>query len=268
MDLLEPVWPRGRDAGDTGSVGQATALLERRPMATIEVPDQGVVAAVPTRRIPVPRRAASPLRPRPVPTLSPLPSPRAVPTLSPLSLPAGPPRPDEAALPLPAHRTHRTYRTHRTHRTHRASAAGWSRWRILVAYGCGIALMVAAGWVAADVTTQLHRTDATMASVQARVQQTVARVHATQVALHKVSAQSAAAARTLTTETSQLAADESHLSTTEADLTANGVNISDLDACLSGVQQALNEISLGDRSAAEASLDGVAATCRAAEPVP
>jgi hypothetical protein len=128
--------------------------------------------------------------------------------------------------------------------------------------------MVAATWVATDATTQLHRTDAALATEQARVQRTVARVHATEVALHKVSVQSAAAARTLTTESSQLAADESHLTTAEADVTANGVNISDLDACLSGVQQALNEISLGDRPAAEASLDGVAATCRAAEPDP
>jgi hypothetical protein len=71
----------------------------------------------------------------------------------------------------------------------------------------------------------------------------------------------------LDTESSELAIDQSHLSAAEADITTKGVNISDLNTCLSGVQQALNEISLGDRPAAVTSLDRVGPTCQAAEPV-
>jgi hypothetical protein len=136
-----------------------------------------------------------------------------------------------------------------------------------VAYGCAVVLLVGAVWVTVDTAARLHRTDAELAAVQARVQHTVARIHVTRVALHKVSVQSATAARLLDTASSELAADQSHLSAAEADVTTNGVNIADLNTCLSGVQQALNEISLGDRPAAVTSLDRVGPTCRSAEPV-
>jgi hypothetical protein len=136
-----------------------------------------------------------------------------------------------------------------------------------MAYGCAVVLMVAAVWVTADTSARLHRTDVELAAIRTRVQHTVARIHVTRVALHKVSVQSAAAARMLDTESSALATDQSHLSAAEADVTTNGVNISDLNTCLSGVQQALNEISLGDRPAAVTSLDRVGPTCRSAEPV-
>ena len=52
-------------------------------------------------------------------------------------------------------------------------------------------------------------------------------------------------AGTLATETSQLAAAQAQLASTEANVFANGVSINDLDTCLSGVEQALNQISLG-----------------------
>ena len=86
------------------------------------------------------------------------------------------------------------------------------------------------------------------------------------MALGSVTAQSAAAARTLATETSQLAAVEAQLAATEANVHADGVSIDDLDTCLSGVEQALNEISIDDQHGAASTLDGVAAPCRAAEP--
>lgn len=233
VNLLEPVWPGEGRAGDGGPVGRSTAVLDRRPPAFVSVPDLHVA---PVR---APYRDLSSIRTAsPVPTLRPQPMAR-------------PQRPG----PGPAHRVRRERTT------------GWRRWRLLTAYGCGVVLLVAAVWVAADTTAQLHRTDAELATVQARVQQTVARIQVTRVALHKVSVQSAAAARMLGTESSELATDQSHLSAAEADVTTNGVNISDLNTCLSGVQQALNEISLGDRPDAVASLDRVGPTCKAAEPV-
>ncbi len=48
--------------------------------------------------------------------------------------------------------------------------------------------------------------------------------------------------------------------------TIDGVNIANLDTCLAGVNQALNEISLGDQSGAGAILDRYAGNCQAAEP--
>jgi hypothetical protein len=83
-----------------------------------------------------------------------------------------------------------------------------------------------------------------------------------------VSAQATSAAQLLATETTQLALVQSQLASAEADVFANGVSINDLDTCLSGVEQALNQISLDDQSGAATTLDGVAASCRGALPSP
>jgi hypothetical protein len=86
--------------------------------------------------------------------------------------------------------------------------------------------------------------------------------------LTAVSAQATSAAQILATETAQLASVQSQLASAEADVFANGVSINDLDLCLSGVERALNQISLDDQAGAAATLDGVASSCRGAAPSP
>jgi hypothetical protein len=44
------------------------------------------------------------------------------------------------------------------------------------------------------------------------------------------------------------------------------VSISDLDICLSGVEKALNQISLGNRNGAATTLNGASPSCRGAQP--
>ncbi len=142
------------------------------------------------------------------------------------------------------------------------------RRRLAVAYAVAVGLLAAGAAVAFGARAQLRGTDTQVAAVQGRLQGTLERARRAQADLTLVTAQSTAAAGTLATETSQLAAVETQLASTEANVYANGISIDNLDACLAGVEQALNQISLGDQHGAAVSLDGVAASCRAASPSP
>lgn len=100
--------------------------------------------------------------------------------------------------------------------------------------------------------TTLKRTDALLSSARAK--------------LAAVETQSAEAEQALTGVDGQLAAAQADLARAQADVVDQGVSISALDTCLAGVEQALNQISLGDPSGAAATLQGVGAACQAAEP--
>ncbi len=75
-----------------------------------------------------------------------------------------------------------------------------------------------------------------------------------------------AEAATLGTDTLQLSGLDAQLGLSEAHVVTQGVRISDLDACLSGVEQALNQISLGDQAGAGGTLARVGPVCSGAEP--
>jgi hypothetical protein len=128
--------------------------------------------------------------------------------------------------------------------------------------------LVATLAVGATSRAHLRRTDTQLTAVRARLHRTVGRARVAQAALETVTGQAVSAARVLATETQQLASVQSQLASTEANVFANGVSINDLDSCLAGVEQALNQISLGDQHGAAATLNGVAASCRAAAPAP
>ncbi len=135
---------------------------------------------------------------------------------------------------------------------------------------CAVALAALAVAVPVGVNgrAQLHRTETQLTEVRARLHQTVIRARSAAAALTAVTAQATSAAQVLATETDQLASVQSQLASTEANVFANGVSINGLDTCLSGVEQALNQISLGDQHGAATTLDGVAGSCRAAAPSP
>ncbi len=143
-----------------------------------------------------------------------------------------------------------------------------ARRRLTVVYTLLVALLVAGVAVAAGLHGHLHRTDDELATVRSRLQGTIHRAHQAEASLAAVSTQSAAAAKTLAAETAQLSAAQAQLASTEVNVFANGVSINDLDLCVAGVERALNQISLNDQQGAAASLNGVAAACRAAEPSP
>ena len=146
-------------------------------------------------------------------------------------------------------------------RTRARIRPGWAYAVVIVALAVAVA-------VGATSRAHLHRTDTQLTAVRARLHQTVGRARVAESALGAVTGQATAAARVLATETQQLASVQSQLAATEANVFANGVSINDLDTCLSGVEQALNEISLGDQHGAATTLNGVAASCRAATPAP
>jgi uncharacterized protein HemX len=67
-------------------------------------------------------------------------------------------------------------------------------------------------------------------------------------------------------DTNQLSGLDNQLVLSHTNVVSQGVRISDLDACLSGVEQALNQISLGDAAGAGNSLSQVGPECTGAEP--
>jgi hypothetical protein len=67
-------------------------------------------------------------------------------------------------------------------------------------------------------------------------------------------------------DTNQLSGLDNQLALSHANVVSQGVRISDLNACLSGVEQALNQISLGDAVGAGNTLSQVGPECTAAEP--
>jgi hypothetical protein len=142
------------------------------------------------------------------------------------------------------------------------------RWRVRVAYAMVIVALGVGVAIGVSSRAQLHRTDAEVASTQARLRHTLDQARRAEATLTAVSAQATSAASILATETAQLASVQSQLASAEADVFTNGVSINDLDLCLSGVERALNQISLADQAGAAATLDGVAASCRGAAPSP
>jgi hypothetical protein len=112
------------------------------------------------------------------------------------------------------------------------------------------------GWAYAAVVVVVAVAVAVGLSGRAHLQRTDTDLTATRARLH------------VAVDTAQLASVQAQLASTEANVFANGVSINDLDTCLSGVERALNQISLNDQVDAASTLDGVAASCRAAAPAP
>jgi hypothetical protein len=125
---------------------------------------------------------------------------------------------------------------------------------------------VSALTAAFELHSQLGRTNRSLTSTRAELRRTLEQVATTGAALARITGQSTAAGQTLEMETAQLGTDQQQLAAAEANIHANGVSIADLDTCLSGVEKALNQISLGNKSGAVATLNGVASSCRKAQP--
>ena len=128
-----------------------------------------------------------------------------------------------------------------------------------------VVLLVAA-IVGVAVHYQLERSVTSLNAERAQLRRTETMLLTTQSQLTALQKQSDAAGSSLESATTLLAADQTKLADAQTKVFAQGVSISELDTCLSGVEKSLNQISLGDQSAAAATLSSVAANCQNAEP--
>ncbi len=141
----------------------------------------------------------------------------------------------------------------------------WPR-RVAVATLIGVLVVLVAAGLGIGTQLALARTDHSLDRAHDQVHGATAKLETTDRQLSAAKTRSVAAGIVLAGESAQLAADQADLARTQADVFAKGVNIADLDTCLSGVEQVLNEIAVGDTAGAAATLAGVSPSCRAAAP--
>ncbi len=163
------------------------------------------------------------------------------------------------AVPVPI----RVPRVSSRPRSHRRP---WPRWRVVLAYGAGSLLLVAAVVVSVLSHNTLQRTDTSIAEMHAQLQRTAVQIAHARTRLAQARQEAGTAAASLASASDELGKAQAALASMQSNINVDGVNIANLDACLSGVNQALNEVSLGDQSGASALLDQYAGDCQAAEP--
>jgi hypothetical protein len=139
------------------------------------------------------------------------------------------------------------------------------RWRVVATT---LALVAAA--VLAATGLSLRAVDdgatATLRAEDAAVHRAVGQELVAEVDLSTARAQRDQATAVLGHETALLGAAESELAGERSTLSTQGVDIAELSTCLTGVQEALNAVSLGDVPDAVTALQGVGAACRNAAP--
>ena len=195
----------------------------------------------------------------------PVPMPRPVPALD-GETPSAPPPEWSVVPPRWAAGDAHPGRAPDRHRTDRRRARR-SRRRLVVA-GAMVTLALAAvaagvGWSAHD---NLARSDSALAASRFRLDQNLARLARARAALASVSGAGRVEGMQLATAQHQLAVVQSDLAKDQADEVTQGVNISDLDQCLTSVEVALNEVSLGQSAAAATTLQSAGPVCQAAHP--
>ena len=138
--------------------------------------------------------------------------------------------------------------------------------RLVTGLVAGLLVLVALVAVGVVAHRDLEHTADTLAVAQTRLAESQSQLSAARRRLAAVQSQSATAGRALSTASARLATAQSQLARTQADVSTQGVSISNLDACLAGVEKALNQIALANQTGAAATLQSVASNCRAAEP--
>jgi len=148
------------------------------------------------------------------------------------------------------------------------SRAGRSRAgrALMTAAGAGLlTVTVLVGW-GLHARAEAAGTNRAASSVRSQVHRTLDRLRATEGQRSAIAVHLRTAGTTLSFETALLRAEQSDLSRDQSAISAQGVNISELETCLTGVQETLNEISLDDDTDALSSLEAVIPACNAAGP--
>ena len=132
--------------------------------------------------------------------------------------------------------------------------------------GVAAALLLGASVVGLATHASQQQADRRLLIVRHELRDTTRHLAVVRTTLGATNEASTAAGATLAAETARLSALDSTLARAQADVWSQGVSIADLDACLSGVEQALNQISLSDAAGAGRTLSQVGPTCARAEP--
>jgi stage V sporulation protein SpoVS len=112
--------------------------------------------------------------------------------------------------------------------------------------------------------TQFDRTHAALDSTRHHVAVTLAALATVRTGLDVVDGQVNQGHVALARDTTQLQGVQTALAGARADVSHQTQGIAELQACLSGVEQALNALAVGDRVRAIDALDAVTASCSAA----
>ncbi len=155
-----------------------------------------------------------------------------------------------------------------------ATSAPTPRRHRLWAVAAAVALALVLTGIISDlqVRSDLRQARASLASTRAHLTVVLANLSAVEATLARTSAQrsdlQAALARTsqqLAGAEDSLAGTKQQLSGAQLGLLADGVNTVALNTCLAGVEQALNQVAVGNTSGAAFSISLVASSCQAAD---
>jgi len=139
--------------------------------------------------------------------------------------------------------------------------------RYRAALGAALIALVLIAIGAVATYEQHERVDPSLDSARSELVQSLDRLGEAQTQLESTTNQAGTVEGSLASTTALLTQDKAQLAGSEARNFLQGVNISDLHLCLAGVERALNQFALGDRSGATATLATVTAFCREAQPV-
>jgi chromosome segregation ATPase len=113
-------------------------------------------------------------------------------------------------------------------------------------------------------SSQFVGTRSSLTATQRQNDAVLADLAAVRQRLQAVDGQATRDTKALATDTAQLEAVQAALGHAQDNVTLQGSAISTLQSCLSGVEQALNALSVGDQSSAIAALRAVSADCQMA----
>ena len=141
-----------------------------------------------------------------------------------------------------------------------------TRWILWIA--AGVLLATALGYLISDqvhVRDQYDRAQAALGVTRERTQTAVAQLDEVRRDLSILETREGSDSTALSQDTSQLLGAQTSLASAKAHVTQQAQLISSLKTCLTGVQQALNEVAVGKQPGAIAALNSVSTSCSAAE---
>jgi hypothetical protein len=145
----------------------------------------------------------------------------------------------------------------------------WSRRTRWVVGVSAITLFVAAsGWLIADQVTQrddYDRAHASLVTTQQRTDTASARLEVLRSDLRVLKTQLGSDTTALNQDSSQLLGARTSLSAAQTHVGEQASLITSLQTCLGGVEQALNQLSVGKQPGAIAALNSVSSSCATAE---
>jgi phosphoribosylcarboxyaminoimidazole (NCAIR) mutase len=130
----------------------------------------------------------------------------------------------------------------------------------------GLLVVVIAVVVGFGTELAIASTDASVSTAQVNLRHAHKTLDDLRGQLASAKSESEAAGITLAGDSAELAKVQAALAQAQKDVVANGVNISALDSCLSGIEQILNQIAVGDVGGATSTLSSVEGTCKSAHP--